>query len=727
MSKPLKIIGIVATSLIVVIVAAMVLATILIDPNDYKDEISKAVLDKTGRQLTFDGDIKLSVFPWVGVTTGGVTLSNAPGFSEKNMFSLKSADVSVKLIPLLSGEIQLRSVDVENLILNLMRNKEGVTNWADLTGKEAVKKSGKKAAESTKDEAKSDLKITLGGLNVENAKIVWDDRKENVRQSVDDCDVSIDGFVPGKPFNFKVHVLLSSTKPEIVADTNTSGTATLSSDFKAFSVKGLNVLVDAKGAAVPGGKGQISLAGDAALSLDAGTADVSNLVLETYGMKAEGSFKGSGLGGDKLKFAGDLNIPGFNLKSTLEQMAMGVKTSSDQALTDVGLNLSLAGTAKSVAISNLLINLDETTLKGAASFANPDRPDITLALDVDKLNIDNYLPPSESGKSVKAETKESGAAKSESKQELFPVEFLRKLTLKADLSVKQLIAGKANLTDVIVVARAKDGILNIKPLSLNAAKGAFTSAAVLNVAGNVPTMTFTGALTGLDGKALSQEMTGKDSFSGKMGFNISLVSKGNGIKTIIANLDGNLGFKVMDGYVSGFDILFLAGDAFSILTGGVIGSRNNNRTEFGEVSATAKINNGVAVNNDLVLKSPLLRGDGAGKMDLNTMILDYALDTKIVGSLEGQGGKNSKDLIGLTIPINITGPVADPSIMVDLPKFAIILAKSGFSIVGNVLEGVGNALQGIEKTFTGKGGQKGTAEPDKNPVKGIGNAIKSLF
>lgn len=727
MSKPVKIIGIAAASLVVVIVAAMVLATVLIDPNDYKDEISKAVFDSTGRQLTFDGDIKLSVFPWVGVTTGGVTLSNAPGFSEKNMLSLNSADVSIKLLPLISGKVQLRNVDIKDLVLNLMRNKAGVTNWADLTGKESAKKSGEKTAESPADGGKSDLKITLGGVNVENAKIVWDDRKENVRQAVDDCDVSIDGFVPGKPFNFKVHVLLSSTKPEIVADTSTSGTATLSSDFKAFSVKGLKALVDAKGAAVPGGKGQISISGDAALNLVAGTADVSNLVLETYGMKAEGAFKGSGIGGDKLKFSGDLNIPGFNLKSTLDQMAMGLKTADDKALTSVGLNLSLSGTAKSVAISNLLINLDETTIKGAASFANPDRPDIVVALDVDKLNIDNYLPPTGSGKAVEPDKKAANGVKATEKQELFPVEFLRKLTLKADLSVKKLTAGKADLTDVIAVVRAKDGILNIKPLSLNAAKGAFTSTAVLNVAGPVPTMTFAGSLTGLDGAVLSQEMTGKDSFSGKMSFNTNLLSKGNDIKTIIANLDGGLGLKVMDGYVSGFDIMFLAGDAFSILTGGVIGHRNNNRTEFGEVSATAKINNGVAVNKDLVLKSPLFRGDGSGLMDLNKMILDYALDAKIVGSFEGQGGKNSKDLIGLTVPINITGPVSDPSIMVDLPRFAVILAKSGFSIVGNVLEGVEGALKGIEKTFTGKGSQKSSDAPAKNPVKEIGNAIKGLF
>ncbi|OEU65515.1 MAG: AsmA family protein [Desulfovibrio sp. S3730MH75] len=722
MSKSIKIIGAVFAVLIVLIGSAMVLATILIDPNDYKDEISKVVLDKTGRQLTFDGDIKLSVFPWLGVTTSGVSLSNAKGFVEKNMFSLKSTDVSVKLIPLLSGKVHIRRIDVDGLVLNLMKNKSGVTNWDDLVSKSHEAEKG--ADHSKKSDGEMD--ISVGGLLVENAKIVWDDRQKGVRQAVEDFDAMIDGFAPGEPFKFEVHVLVESTKPEISAETKTSGTATLSADFKSFSVKGLSVSIDATGGAVPGGKGEVLVTGDAALNLVAKTADIGNLVLETYGMKAEASFKATGIGSDKLKFSGDMNVPGFDMRSSLEQMEMDVKMSDSKVLTSVGLNFAVAGTAKSVVISDLLINLDETTIKGAGSFANPDRPNIVLNLDVDKINLDGYLP---SESETKADTKkaENKDVKKAEKTELFPVEFLRKLTLKSDLSVNQLIAGKADLTNLVLKVRAKDGVLSIKPLSLNAAKGAFTSTAGLNVRGKTPTMSFAGSLSGMDGEALSMQMTGKDTFSGQMGFNTKLTSKGNDLKTVFANLNGNLGFKVLDGYVSGFDILFLAGDAFNILTGGTFDKTSTNKTEFGEASGSAVITKGVAVNKDLVLKSPLFRADGKGNLNLNNMILDYGVDAKIVGSLVGQGGKSSDDLIGLTVPLNITGPVADPSIMVDLPRFAVILAESGFTIVNSVIGGVKDALEGLGKTITGKGDSTSSGDQKTDPVKKIGDSIKSFF
>lgn len=129
----------------------------------------------------------------------------------------------------------------------------------------------------------------------------------------------------------------------------------------------------------------------------------------------------------------------------------------------------------------------------------------------------------------------------------------------------------------------------------------------------------------------------------------------------------------------------------------------------------------------MLLKSPLLRAAGAGKLDLNTMKIDYGLDAKVVGTLEGQGGKGMQDLVGLTVPMTITGDVADPSVMVDLPRFAAILAKSGFKVAGSVIEGVGDVLEGIGNTFTGKKKSGTDEETKKNPVQELGGAIKKLF
>lgn len=721
MSKAVKIIVAAVSALFLIVGVAMVLALVLINPNDYKDEIADAVRDKTGRELVFDGDLELYVFPWIGVKTGGLVLSNAGGFSEKNMFSLKSADVSLKLLPLISGKVEFNNVDIADLQLFLMRNKKGVTNWDDLS----AEKKDEKKEDKPSDSKKTKLNLSVGGVNIQNARVVWDDRMKNVRQAVDDCDIVVEDFAPGSPFKFNVHVALSSTKPDIKADIITSGEATVSADFKKLGVKGLNVVVDADGKAVPGGKGQVKLTGDAAVDMIKGAADVADLVLEAYGMKAQGSLAASGLNSKSMDFSGDMNIPGFNLKDTLGKMDMRLETADSKALTSVGMNFNYAGTGKSLEVKDLQINLDETTIKGLFSFATPDRPNIVAQLGIDKINVDSYLPPA--GEKKTGEKKVADKKPAEAKQELVPVELLRKLTLKADLNIKQLIAKKANITDVVVRARAKGGVLTVKPASFNLAKGAFASSAVVDARGKNPLMSVTAGLTGLDGMELSQQMTGENKFSGQMSFNTGLKTSGNDMKTVYSNLNGKFGFKVLNGDVSGFDLLYLVGDAFSVLTGGVFGRRDSKRTEFGEVSATALIKNGIADNRDLLMKSPLLRAGGAGQVDLNTMKIDYGLDAKVVGTLEGQGGKGMKDLLGLTVPVTIKGDVADPSIMVDLPRFAAILAKSGFKVAGSVIEGVGDVLEGIGNTFRGKKKVGSGEESKKNSVQKLGGAIKKLF
>jgi AsmA protein len=56
MGKLLKLVGIVLGALVVLLVAVVVGIGLLVDPNDYKDQITAAVSNATGRQLTLEGE-----------------------------------------------------------------------------------------------------------------------------------------------------------------------------------------------------------------------------------------------------------------------------------------------------------------------------------------------------------------------------------------------------------------------------------------------------------------------------------------------------------------------------------------------------------------------------------------------------------------------------------------------------------------------------------------------
>ena len=107
MKKLMKwIMAIVAVVVVLLLVATLVLPMV-VDPNDYKDEISAAVTKKTGRDLTIGGDIKWSVFPSIGLELSDVTLGNPNGFGEQPMLDIGEAGVSVKFLPLLKRQVEV--------------------------------------------------------------------------------------------------------------------------------------------------------------------------------------------------------------------------------------------------------------------------------------------------------------------------------------------------------------------------------------------------------------------------------------------------------------------------------------------------------------------------------------------------------------------------------------------------------------------------------------------
>src|SRR3569623_1095234 len=118
--------------LLALLAAAALFIVLTFDPNKYKAEIAAAVSQATGRELTISGDIRLPLFPWLGVELGAMELSNAPGFGSEPFVSITSAAVKVKLLPLLRKEVQAEAVTLTGLRLHLRRDAAGRNNWADL-------------------------------------------------------------------------------------------------------------------------------------------------------------------------------------------------------------------------------------------------------------------------------------------------------------------------------------------------------------------------------------------------------------------------------------------------------------------------------------------------------------------------------------------------------------------------------------------------------------------
>jgi len=134
-----------------------------------------------------------------------------------------------------------------------------------------------------------------------------------------------------------------------------------------------------------------------------------------------------------------------------------------------------------------------------------------------------------------------------------------------------------------------------------------------------------------------------------------------------------------------------------------------NQTDFAALTGSVNVSDGLARNDDLLLQSPLLRVAGAGQTSLVDETIDYTLTTKLVGSLEGQGGKGLEDLKGVEIPVKVGGTWSKPSYVPDVAAALSEAAKE------KVKEKVDEKLEEQKQKIQEKIGDK------------LGDSLKGLF
>ena len=164
MGKLLRVVAWIAGLLVVLVVVASIVLPMIVDPNDYKDDIADLVKSKTGRTLTIDGDIGLSVFPWLAVEIGPTALSNAEGFSADPFASVREVQVRLKLLPLLRKQVEMDTVVLDGLSLSMETLADGRNNWADLAAPAGDEAAAEKP--EAKDESVSEGEVALSLIHI---------------------------------------------------------------------------------------------------------------------------------------------------------------------------------------------------------------------------------------------------------------------------------------------------------------------------------------------------------------------------------------------------------------------------------------------------------------------------------------------------------------------------------------------------------------------------------
>jgi len=725
--------------LVALLIVALVAAVMIVDGAFVKAKLERYMKDEKQRTLAIEGTPKLSLFPVFRLSLGKTSLSEPK--SDKAFVTLEALEVAVRVMPLLSSEVAVDALSVTGFKANLVRDKEGRMNFADLLG-----------PEDDKHEKKSPPKVRIAEVKIAGAGVAFTDLATGQTVAVSDLNLTTGRLEDDAPTPLKLSLAVAGKKPDIALKVQVSGSAKMNLARQAFALAKLDARITGNADALRGLDLQLTgdVAADASkdeytvdtlslkakgtLDRDALTAVFSAPKLRVTPAKAEGqavvgtlTVKGPGRNVDaKLNIAAvegsasALSIPGLTLDidSTVQgngmkgRIATPVKANLKARvweLPKIVANLTFSGPAvpqktvtlpitaavkadlaKQAGSVDLSTKFDETSITAKLGATKFEPLVATFDVAIDKLNVDRYIPA------------DKGDGKADAPIDL---SALKGKTVSGKFAAGALTVKRVKLENVKAEIKLANGKLEVSPHSANLYGG--TLAGSLSADANGNRFAVKENLAGVALGPLLRDAAQKDAMDGRANIALDVQTAGATVPALKRALAGNARVEMKNGAVKGINLAESFRDAKAALGSKSTQSDTKKQTDFSDMSASFVIKGGVARNDDLKAAAPFARLGGAGDIDIGGHSINYLAKAALVATSKGQGGKSAGEVAGITVPVKITGSLDGPSWTIDYTALA-------GSALGGILSGTGAA-----------GGAVG--ETAKKGAGAIGDTVRGIF
>lgn len=700
---------------VIALVAAVVAYIALtFNPNDYKPQIIKAVKDSKQRTLKLDGDIKLLFFPSIGVSLNKLSLSEFQ--SEKEFVSVESARASLKLLPLLAKQIVVDEVAVSGIKAQLIKFKNGKTNLDDLLGKESAS-----ATPAPPPEAGAPMNFDVAAVRLDKTELSYRDEASGASYSVKELSLKTGRIANGVPtkIDFSAHVQANQPKLDITAQIKTTLTFDLEKNW--YQAQGLDM--QAKGMALDITDLAVKAGGDASAHLTAQEFSAKKFAFSASGVKGRDRFEAKlnvpALSYAKDKFSGDsialnaklngapgdieaaLSLPAldgnarafkvaalgldvdlkqpeqtFKLKLTtpvtgsieaqqfnLSDLKLALNATGDK-LPGKSINSELKGGIRAdLGRQNIEANLEggllQSQIKAKFAVKNFNVPMIRYDLEIDQFDADPYLP--------KKTAEAKGQSRKTEPEQPFDLSALKALNVEGSLRIGSLKAANIKVAQLRVDVKAKNGLVSVAPFSAKLYQGSMDGKVTVDAATN--SFTVNEKLTGIDIAPLLKDAVDLDMAEGRGNVLLDIATQGNTVSGLKKALNGSLSVNLADGAIKGINLAKLVQGIQSLSKDTkvqTLGVDKNEKTEFSEFKANFKVSNGVAHNDDLAVKSTVLRVTGNGDIDIGHDSLNYNVKAIFAKTEQGKTA---------TLPVNVSGAFDDLKFKVDYAALLTDIAK----------------------------------------------------
>ncbi|SQA44354.1 AsmA protein [Vibrio alginolyticus] len=555
-------------------------------------------------------------------------------------------------MPLFSQQLEIGNVTLDGAEFYIETKKDGSKNIDALTKAQTQQAEQENNAAPTQNgetqTSGSDWSINLAGVTVSNGSLEMQDKQAGSYTKLYDISLNLSEFAFDNwtTADFGVKGEMNDQK----------FTAKGQADFKLekglanYALKNINF--DAT-YSDPANKIE-----SATIGLDTFEFDkVNNL---TYAIKGDaGGMKLDMQGAGQLsvdKAISKVQLDKLTLKSTFEGDALPQSPMKVDMVSD--LSFDLTKNHLSFVLEKLTANA--IALDGKADVALGDIPKVRFALHSPNIDLDEFLGLDK--QAAEGNKPASGGESAPAGPEVEPdLSALKTLDVKGDITIDKFKAANAKMEAVKTSFTVNRGVFELTSFSSKLYQGSISATAKLDARQSPATYSVKKSIKGVKVQPLLIDVAENDKLEGTGNIDVNVTGKSLTPTGIKKNLSGTVVINFADGAVNGINVAQLIRENYAKFKGQKVeGTNVAKKTDFSAMTATLKLNKGVVSTDNMQAQSPLLRVRGKGTANYINETVDFTISTSVVGSLEGQGGKDIDELKDITIPINVSGKWADP-------------------------------------------------------------------
>lgn len=657
------------------------------DANNYKPQIIDQVEQATGRDFKIDGDINLSLFPWIGLKVEGVSLGNEKGFKAKQFAAIKQLDVKINVLPLLKKKVEINVIRLHGLNVSLEVAKDKTNNWSGLSQPGEAEDPAdpseelSKPTESKQGEADA---FALESLKVEgfefvDAVITYDDRSSSTKATVSELNLTTSAITFDELIDVEFGARIENNQPLVDTRLSLKTQLMINKDLTKISLSDFVFTVLAKANEFIPQQEQVEVRSDIDISMDDQRVLLKQFELSALGVTTMAELTVTQF----LKtpvIQGEIDVQDFDAREVAKRVSVQLpEMAKSDALQKVGLKTKLKMHGEKLQFNDFKLMLDDSRLEGWVHVLDISKQTLRYDLAFDQLNINDYMPPESKQPAIKQSSSSSAAINSDVDAPVsdavtgdeiieLPMEMMRKLDVEGDFRIASLTAKEYQIKQFLLSTKAQQGVIDIDPLSMQVLQGQVKAAVKLNLQKTLPVYSVDLSVNQVEiGPVANPFLIGvmgekELELDGAVNLSMKVKTTGESVNQLKKASKGTIGFDMKQTQVKGFDPEFYMRTSVADyvhskgfgLSKTIMGSyKPREVTVFDKIHSTITLADGKASTNDFLMDSKRVQIKAKGHIDIMQDTMDMVTSVNLA-----RGKTMAEKILSDPIFVRIYGPFA---------------------------------------------------------------------